>query len=158
MATVLTSRKPTQRDRKREVPEDLPGSKKSTACVERSVKNLGGPRGSWGDPGRPLREECQRPFRESDPLVVLGGRESRPQGEAVDRGSQPAKETGAGHDGPDVDLSTSLQGIARKARREPKHRFRNLYGQLNEDFLHECWRGVRKSAACGVDGMSAAGR
>ena len=58
--------------------------------------------------------------RESDPLVVLSGRESRPQGEAVDRGSQPAQETGAGHDGPDTRLPTSLRGIANKARREPK--------------------------------------
>jgi hypothetical protein len=64
--------------------------------------------------------------RESDPLAVLGGRESRSQGEAVDRGSKPAKETAAGHDGPDVVLSTSLQGIADKARKDPKHRFRNL--------------------------------
>jgi group II intron reverse transcriptase/maturase len=30
-----------------------------------------------------------------------------------------------------------------------------LYRQLNEDFLRECWRGVRKNAACGVDRVSA---
>jgi len=34
----------------------------------------------------------------------------------VDRGSQPAQETGAGHDGPDTRLPTSLRGIADKAR------------------------------------------
>jgi group II intron reverse transcriptase/maturase len=73
----------------------------------------------------------------------------------VNRGSQPAKETAAGHDGPDVVLSTSLQGIAKKAKREPKHRFRNLYGMLNEGFLLESWRWVRKNAASGVDGVSA---
>jgi len=74
----------------------------------------------------------------------------------VDRDSQPAKETGPGHVGPDKNLPTSLQGIANKARREPKHRFRDLYRLLDEDFLHECWRGVRKSAACGIDRVSAA--
>jgi group II intron reverse transcriptase/maturase len=74
----------------------------------------------------------------------------------VDSDLQPAKETGAGHVGPDKHLSTSLQGIANKARREPKHRFRDLYRLLDEDFLRECWRGVRKSAACGVDRVSAA--
>jgi hypothetical protein len=52
--------------------------------------------------------------------LVLGGQESRPQGEPVDRGSQPAKETATAHDGPDVGLSTSLQGIASLMRkREP---------------------------------------
>ena len=93
--------------------------------------------------------------RASDPLVVLSGRESRPQGEAVDRGSQPAQETGAGHDGPETRLPTSLRGIADKARREPQHRFRNLSGMLNEAFLHESWRWVRKNAASGVDRVSA---
>ena len=73
----------------------------------------------------------------------------------MDRGSQPAQETGAGHDGPDTRLPTSLRGIADKARREPKHRFRNLYGMLNEAFLHESWRWVRKNAASGVDRVSA---
>ena len=74
----------------------------------------------------------------------------------MDSDLQPAKDTGSGHVGPDKRLSTSLQGIANKARREPKHRFRDLYRLLDEDFLRECWRGVRKSAACGVDQVSAA--
>jgi len=73
----------------------------------------------------------------------------------VDRDSQPAQETGPGHDGPEMSLSTSLQGIANKARRVPQHRFRDLYGLLDEDFLRESWRRVRKSAACGVDRVSA---
>jgi len=94
-------------------------------------------------------------IRESDPLIVLGGRASRPQGEAVDRGSQPAQETGTGHEGPDVVLSTSLQGIASKAQREPKHQFRNLYGMLSEAFLRESWEWVRKDGASGVDQVSA---
>lgn len=73
----------------------------------------------------------------------------------MDRGSQPAKETAAGREGPDVELSTSLQGIAAKAQKEPRHRFRNLYRMLDEAFLRESWRWVRKSAASGVDGVSA---
>ena len=73
----------------------------------------------------------------------------------MDRGSQPAQETGAGHDGPDTRLPTSLRGIADKARREPQHRVRNLYGRLTEAFLQESWRWVRKNAASGVDRVSA---
>ncbi len=39
--------------------------------------------------------------RESDHLIVLGGRESRPQGEGGDGGTEPSKETCAGHAGPE---------------------------------------------------------
>jgi hypothetical protein len=47
MAMVVTPQKPTQRDRFGEIPEDLSGSTKSVVCVERSVRNLGGPTGSY---------------------------------------------------------------------------------------------------------------
>ncbi len=52
-------------------------------------------------------------------------------------------------------MSTFLQGIAKKAREQPKHRFGNLYELLNEAFLQECWRDIRKDAAYGVDRISA---
>jgi RNA-directed DNA polymerase len=52
-------------------------------------------------------------------------------------------------------MTTFLQGIAKKAQEQPKHRFGNLYELLNEPFLKECWRDIRKEAASGVDRMSA---
>ncbi len=52
-------------------------------------------------------------------------------------------------------MQTSLQGIAEKAGREKKYRFRNLYGMLDEGFLLACWRDIRKDAAYGVDRVSA---
>ena len=52
-------------------------------------------------------------------------------------------------------MQTSLQGIAEKAKREKKYRFRNLYGMLNEDYLIRCWGDIRKEAAYGVDRVSA---
>jgi len=52
-------------------------------------------------------------------------------------------------------MPTFLQGIAKKAQTQPKHRFGNLYELLNEEFLHECWRDIRKDAAYGVDEVSA---
>jgi RNA-directed DNA polymerase len=52
-------------------------------------------------------------------------------------------------------MQTSLQGIATKAEREKKYRFRNLYGMLNEELLRDCWRDIRKNAAYGVDKVSA---
>jgi RNA-directed DNA polymerase len=52
-------------------------------------------------------------------------------------------------------MPTFLQGIAKKAQEQPKHRFGNLYELLNETFLKECWRDIRKDAAYGVDRVSA---
>jgi RNA-directed DNA polymerase len=52
-------------------------------------------------------------------------------------------------------MPTSLQGIAKKAESQKGYRFRNLYGRLNEDFLKQCWRDIRKEAASGVDQVSA---
>ena len=52
-------------------------------------------------------------------------------------------------------MLTSLQGIAKKAKEQKEHRFQDLYRMLNEEFLLECWRYIRKDAAYGVDKMSA---
>jgi retron-type reverse transcriptase len=51
-------------------------------------------------------------------------------------------------------MPTSLPGIAQKAASQKGYRFRNLYGMLDEDFLKQCWRDIRKEAA-GVDHVSA---
>jgi RNA-directed DNA polymerase len=52
-------------------------------------------------------------------------------------------------------VQTSLQGIAKKAASQPKYRFRNLYGMLDEEMLLDSWRFIRKDAAYGVDRVSA---
>ncbi|MBT8406470.1 MAG: group II intron reverse transcriptase/maturase [Deltaproteobacteria bacterium] len=52
-------------------------------------------------------------------------------------------------------MPTSLQGIAKRAKEQKKHRFQDLYRMLNEEFLLESWRDIRKDAACGVDQVSA---
>jgi len=52
-------------------------------------------------------------------------------------------------------MQTSLQGIAKKAREQKKHRFGNLYEMLNEEMLLDSWRFIRKEAAYGVDRVSA---
>jgi len=76
LATVLTCRKPVQRNRFGKIPEGLPGSE-SVACSERSVRNLGDPfissdieqhrRGRMYQP----QEERLMGGRESDHLIVL---------------------------------------------------------------------------------------
>jgi group II intron reverse transcriptase/maturase len=52
-------------------------------------------------------------------------------------------------------VQTSLQGIAEKARREKKYRFRNLAAMLTEDYFQHCWKLLRKDAATGVDRVTA---
>jgi len=52
-------------------------------------------------------------------------------------------------------VQTSLRGIAKKAQEQKKHRFGNLYEMLNEEFLLDCWRYIKKDAAYGVDRVSA---
>ena len=52
-------------------------------------------------------------------------------------------------------VQTSLQGIANKAKREKKYRFRNLAVMLTEDYFQHCWKFLRKDAATGVDRVTA---
>ena len=52
-------------------------------------------------------------------------------------------------------MQTIMWGIAEKAKRMPKYRFRNLYGLLNEEMLKDCWGYLKKNAAVGVDQVHA---
>jgi len=51
----------------------------------------------------------------------------------------------------DQHMQTSLRGIARRAKEEPKHRFGNLYSLLNESNLRWCFPQLNRKAASGVD-------
>jgi RNA-directed DNA polymerase len=53
-------------------------------------------------------------------------------------------------------MLTSLQAIAEKARKLKGYRFQNLYGMLNVEGLMEAWKKIKKKAAPGVDGETAA--
>ena len=48
-------------------------------------------------------------------------------------------------------MQTSLPGIADQATPNQRHRFQNLIGMLNTQFLLWCWQFVNKNAAAGVD-------
>ena len=50
-------------------------------------------------------------------------------------------------------MQTSLMGIAKKAKSEPKHQFRNLFGILNEANLKWSMQFLKKRAAPGVDNV-----
>jgi retron-type reverse transcriptase len=51
--------------------------------------------------------------------------------------------------------STSLRGIAKRARARKDHRFQDLYRCLDAELLRNCWRDLNKKAASGVDGVTA---
>ena len=55
---------------------------------------------------------------------------------------------------PSMKMPTSLEAIAKKAKEQPKYRFRDLSRELNEGLLRECWRKLNKRSAVGVDGVS----
>jgi len=64
--------------------------------------------------------------------------------------SQHAKGTSV----PKKSVSSTLLGLKEKARREPKHRFRSLYREINLPMLYESFRDLKRNAAPGVDGLS----
>ena len=58
--------------------------------------------------------------------------------------------------GSDQREPTSLRAIANKAKADKHHRFGDLYRCLNAELLMQCWGGLNKAAASGVDGVTAA--
>ncbi len=53
----------------------------------------------------------------------------------------------------DKHMQTSLCGIAKRAKEEPRHRFGNLYSLLNEGNLRWCFQQLNRKAAPGVDAI-----
>ena len=56
--------------------------------------------------------------------------------------------------GSDINVQTSLLGIAKTASLNKQHRFRDLYRLLNVEMLHLAWRGLKKSAAIADDDIT----
>ena len=48
-------------------------------------------------------------------------------------------------------MQTSLRGISNRAAKDKAHRFGNLYGLLDENFLKWCFWQLKRAAAPGVD-------
>ena len=56
--------------------------------------------------------------------------------------------------GSDIDVPTSLRGIAKTASLNKQHRFRDLYRLLNMQMLHLAWKGLKKDAAIADDDIT----
>jgi group II intron reverse transcriptase/maturase len=73
--------------------------------------------------------------------------------EGGDRTTQPAQATSAVGT-TEQSWQTFLRAIADKARKEPNHRFGDLYRHLNQASLRVSFYLLRKNAASGVDGVT----
>ncbi|MDI6794911.1 MAG: group II intron reverse transcriptase/maturase, partial [bacterium] len=51
-------------------------------------------------------------------------------------------------------MKTSLEGIANRACLDPHHKFGDLYGCLNEEFLSDSFRYLKRDKAPGIDEVS----
>lgn len=51
-------------------------------------------------------------------------------------------------------LETKLTLIAKRAKAEPKLRFTTLAHLLDEEYLAECYGGLKRGKACGIDGVN----
>ncbi len=56
--------------------------------------------------------------------------------------------------GSELDVRTSLQGIAETAKHNKQHRVRDLYRLLNLEMLHLAWEGLKHGSAIADDDIT----
>jgi RNA-directed DNA polymerase len=145
---------------KGKVQANQPGSQ-SVARAEGDARNWGGPESSCRTNYESQAGEAapRKEARFEDPPGVgsvhsIPRQGARPEaGEGADTLARTAQATGpvrVTEDG----WQTFQRAIAEKARREPHHRFGDLYRWLNRDVLRLCFYQLRKDAASGVDQVS----
>jgi RNA-directed DNA polymerase len=92
---------------------------------------------------------------QSDPSVVLrGGRTGHMGKEWAERLNEQSNHA-LGRTVPKKSVSRTLLELREKAGKEPKHRFRSLYREINLPMLYECFHDLKRNAATGVDGVGA---
>ena len=143
-----------------EVVDDQPGSE-SVARAEGAARNRGGPvhscRSNYeSQAGKAAQRQEAWP---EGGLGVGSDHSTQRQGaspeaeEGTDKLTQSAQATSPVRV-TEHDWQTFLRAIAEKAKREPNHRFGDLYRWLNQDVLRLCFYCLRKDAASGVDGVT----
>lgn len=103
---------------------------------------------------------------QSDPSVVLGDGSAAHtpshsyggagEGKGRAESASERRPHASGRNVPSRSVSRALLELNEKARREPKHRFRSLYREINLPMLYECFGMLRRGAAPGVDGVTVA--
>jgi RNA-directed DNA polymerase len=93
--------------------------------------------------------------RESDHLIVLGDGNAAHKGKGMTVLRSPERKHMQIRQA-EQHMQTSLRGIAKRAKEDPKHKFGNLYSLLNEANLHWCFPQLNRKAAPGVDAVDCA--
>lgn len=101
-----------------------------------------------------LAEDIAEGARKSDPPIVV--RDGRTDHTAKGRaGGQRGQSTHAGEkNAPRQSVSSTLSALARKAKEKPEHRFGSLYSLIDLQMLYGSFRGLKRNAAPGVDGVT----
>jgi len=122
------------------------------ACNERSTRNSGDPSASSGKEVSHInrKKNVLRAVRESDHLIVLRDGNADHMGKGMTVQRSPHRKHMQIRKA-DKHMQTSLRGIAKRAKEDPRHRFGNLYSLLNERNLHWCFGQMNRKAAPGVD-------
>ena len=152
----------TDQDRQGEGLDRLPGSK-SVARAEEDARNIGRPESSRrtnceSQAGRVTQRQEEGPSNNQG-IGSAHSSSTPPQqteaqkDEGADGHTQLAQETGHARKAR-KSWRTSLRDIADKAKKTRGHRFGGLYQMINREALEQCFKQLRKRAACGVDGVS----
>ena len=141
---------------------DLPGSQ-SVAREERAVRNQGDPvisrRTNYENQAGRLAQRSEGPaegkpgvgsLHSSAGQLRTTGADVREGGDRTTQSAQATSAVGT----TEQSWPTFLRAIADKARREPNHRFGDLYRHLNQASLRASFYLLRKNAASGVDGVT----
>ena len=100
------------------------------------------------------KEGCATGHQDSDPLIVVGdgntvhmakGRAERQRGQSTHA---------RGLSCPGQSVSSTLSALRTKAEAAPKHRFRDLFGLIDQQRLCEAYHHLKKRAAPGIDGVT----
>src|SRR6056297_2701669 len=91
---------------------------------------------------------------QSDSFIVL--RDGRTDHMGKKRTERPNEHSqhASGRIVPNKSVSRTLLELKTKAEREPKHRFRSLYREIDLSMLYESFRDLKRKAAPGVDGVT----
>jgi len=89
-------------------------------------------------------------FRESDHPIILRDGKADHKGKGMTVLCSPQRKHMQIRKA-DQHMQTSLRGIAKRAKKSPKHRFGNLFSLLNEENLSWCFPQLNRKAAPGVD-------
>ena len=91
---------------------------------------------------------------QSDSSIVLGDGRTDHEGKGRTERLNEHSSHALGRTVPNKSVSRTLLELREKAEREPDHRFRSLYREIDLSMLYESFRNLKRKAAPGVDGVT----